>query len=197
MARLTNKQLRTIEEEEAFIALQTIITAGLGLFRLYFFLTLNFTGPRPELSPNPNAYQKQIDRINRLVRGNENDCMEQLRLTRKTFLRLCCLVRGVGLGDSRNVCLEERVAIFLYILAHHSKQRRTKFEFYRSSETVSRHFNAVLVAVLRLHRLLLVKPVPVPEDETDSRWSWFKVYSISNVLYVLVSNWSTLCHQFY
>ncbi|KAI8530727.1 hypothetical protein RHMOL_Rhmol11G0082100 [Rhododendron molle] len=54
------------------------------------------------------------------------------------------------------------------------KQRRTKFKFYRSTETVSRHFNAVLQAVLRLHRMLLETPIPVPADYQDNRWNWFQ-----------------------
>ena len=157
------------------MALQSFITTALGVFRLYFFVTSFYKEARPHLSPNPNFYQSQINRINSLTRGNEVDCHDQLRVNRHTFLRLCCLVRGVGLGDSRSVCLEERVAIFLWILSHHTKQRRTRFEFFRSTETVSRHFHAVLQAVLRLHPMLVVRPEPVPPNDPDSRWSWFQV----------------------
>ncbi|XP_058216881.1 uncharacterized protein LOC131327764 [Rhododendron vialii] len=176
MPRLNRKQKRRREEQEGFMALHAIINAVIGVFRLYLFITSTFRRPepRPELSPNPDFYQSHINNINRLVRGNDVDCHEQLRVNRHTFLRLCCLVRGVGLRDSRNVCLEERVAIFLFILSHHTKQRRTKFDFYRSTETISRHFNAVLQAVLRLHRMLLVTPEPVPANYHDTRWNWFQ-----------------------
>ncbi|KAL3502207.1 hypothetical protein ACH5RR_036656 [Cinchona calisaya] len=44
----------------------------------------------------------------------------------------------------------------------------------RSRETVNRHFNAVLKAVLRLHSQFLVNPQPVPQDCNDPRWKWFK-----------------------
>ncbi|KAI8573869.1 hypothetical protein RHMOL_Rhmol01G0308900 [Rhododendron molle] len=158
------------------MALHAIMNAVIGVFRLYLFITSTFhrPEPRPELSPNPDFYQSQINNLNRLVRGNEVDCHEQLRVNRRTFFRLCCLVRGVGLGDSRFVCLEERVAIFLFVLAHHTKQRRTKYDFYRSIETISRHFHAVLQAVLRLHRMLLATPEPVPANYHDTRWNWFQ-----------------------
>ncbi|KAI8550052.1 hypothetical protein RHMOL_Rhmol06G0074300 [Rhododendron molle] len=158
------------------MALHAFITNAMGMFRLYLFImsTSRRPQPRPELSPNPNFYQTHVNNINRLVRGNDTDCHEQLRVNRHTFLRLCFLVRGVGLGDSRNVCLEERVAIFLWVLGHHTKQRRTKYDFWRSIETVSRHFNAVLLAVLRLYNMLLVTPEPVPPNYEDSRWSWFQ-----------------------
>ncbi|KAI8564253.1 hypothetical protein RHMOL_Rhmol03G0167500 [Rhododendron molle] len=175
MARLNRKQKRRKEEQEGLMALQAFMNAVIGVFRMYLFITSMIRPRRSELSPNPDFYQTHINNINRLVRGNDTDCHEQLRVNRQTFFRLCCLVRGVGLTDSRNVCLEERVAIFLWVLSHHTKQRRTKFKFYRSTETVSRHFNAVLQAVLRLHRMLLETPIPVPADEQDNRWNWFQV----------------------
>ncbi|XP_058213061.1 protein ALP1-like [Rhododendron vialii] len=174
MARLNRKQKRKREEQEGLMALQAFMNAVIGVFRLYLFITSTFRPRRPELSPNPDFYQTHVNNINRLVRGSDADCHEQLRVNRQTFMRLCCLVRGVGLTDSRNVCLEERVAIFLWVLGHHTKQRRTKFEFYRSTETISRHFNAVLQAVLRLHRMLLETPNLVPANYEDNRWNWFQ-----------------------
>ncbi|KAL0386300.1 UNVERIFIED_CONTAM: hypothetical protein Sradi_3024300 [Sesamum radiatum] len=44
----------------------------------------------------------------------------------------------------------------------------------RSARTVSQHFHRVLIAVLRLHSLLLAKPVPVSVDSSCARWKWFK-----------------------
>ncbi|GFS32816.1 hypothetical protein Acr_00g0024850 [Actinidia rufa] len=163
MARLNNKQLRRREEQESVIALTTFIQTAISFFRLYLFILSTARYPRPSFAQNPEYYQTQVNDVNRLVNGNEEDCHEQLRVNRFTFLRLCCLVRSVGLGDSRFVCVEERVAIFLWILRHHTKQRRTKFAFWRSIETISQHFNPILQAVLRLHKMLLER------SATDSR----------------------------
>ncbi|XP_058199469.1 protein ALP1-like [Rhododendron vialii] len=174
MARLNRTQIRRRRNEKAVMALSAFVISTLAVLRLYLFITSTKRRPCPHLSPNPNFYQTQVDNLNRLVRGNESDCYDQLRVNRHTFLRLCFLVRGVGLGDSRYVCLEERVAIFLWIISHHTKQRRTKYEFWRSGETVSRHFNAVLQAILRLYNMLLEKPEPIPPNYHDSRWSWFQ-----------------------
>ncbi|KAL8556993.1 hypothetical protein ACS0TY_004460 [Phlomoides rotata] len=44
----------------------------------------------------------------------------------------------------------------------------------RSGQTVSHYVHIVLRAVLSLHTLFLVKPTPVTDDSTDSRWKWFK-----------------------
>ncbi|KAL8547285.1 hypothetical protein ACS0TY_006855 [Phlomoides rotata] len=64
--------------------------------------------------------------------------------------------------------------MFLSILAHHKKNIVIKFDFRRSGQTVSHYVHIVLRAVLSLHTLFLVKPTPVTDDSTDSRWKWFK-----------------------
>ena len=88
------------------------------------------------------------------------------------------MVRDVGgLKAIRNTSLEEIVALFLYVLSHHFKNRTIGKFFYRSLETVSRNFNACLLPVLKLHQLLLKKPEPIPEDCTDDKWKYFKVNS--------------------
>ena len=66
------------------------------------------------------------------------------------------------------------VAIFLHIISHDVKNRIMRRQFARSGETVSRQFNVVLSALLRLHELLLKRPEPVPENSTDDKWKWFK-----------------------
>ncbi|KAA0050755.1 putative nuclease HARBI1 [Cucumis melo var. makuwa] len=70
----------------------------------------------------------------------------------------------------------EMVAMFLHILAHDMKNRMIQRQFVQSGETVSRHFNLVLLAVLRLHDELLKKPQPVTNSCTDPRWKWFENY---------------------
>ncbi|KAL0561378.1 hypothetical protein IC582_001803 [Cucumis melo] len=66
------------------------------------------------------------------------------------------------------------VAMFLHILAHDVKNRMIQRQFVRSGDTVSRHFNLVLLAILRLHNELLKKPQLVTNSCTDSRWKWFE-----------------------
>jgi hypothetical protein len=54
--------------------------------------------------------------------------------------------------------VEELVAMFLHILAHHVKNRMIKRQFVRSGETINRNFINVLLAVLRCHKELLKQP---------------------------------------
>ncbi|XP_021734166.1 uncharacterized protein LOC110700893 [Chenopodium quinoa] len=85
------------------------------------------------------------------------------------------MVRDIGgLNETKNTCLEEMVAGFLYTLAHHKKNRMMGAHFYRSGETISRQFHACLLAILKLHVVLLKKPTPIREDCDDERWKYFK-----------------------
>ncbi|KAL7193199.1 hypothetical protein ACSBR2_024916 [Camellia fascicularis] len=84
----------------------------------------------------PNRLQEQIDHINRLVRESDITCIEQLCMDRRCFMTLCHMVRTIdGLGHSKHVTLEEKMALFLYVLAHDLKIRKLKFNFFRSGET--------------------------------------------------------------
>ncbi|XP_052627203.1 uncharacterized protein LOC128133717 [Lactuca sativa] len=96
-------------------------------------------------------------------------------MNRNAFTRLCDLLeqRG-GLKNSKNMLVDEQVAMFLHVLAHNEKNRIIVERFKRSGETVSRYFKLVLDAVCRLHKEFYKKPVPIPDDETDERWRWFK-----------------------
>ncbi|CAI9267915.1 unnamed protein product [Lactuca saligna] len=79
-----------------------------------------------------------------------------------------------GLKPTRNMEIDEQVAIFLHILAHNVKNRVIICRFHRSGETISTHFIRVCNAVIRLHTHLLKKPEPVPDKSTDQRLKWFK-----------------------
>ncbi|KAH1203847.1 hypothetical protein GmHk_17G049958 [Glycine max] len=57
--------------------------------------------------------------LNRLYRGTEKDCIEQLRLSKNAFFNLCRILQeNGGLVRTRNVATAKAVAIFLHILAH-------------------------------------------------------------------------------
>ncbi|KAA0061279.1 retrotransposon protein [Cucumis melo var. makuwa] len=81
-------------------------------------------------------------------------------MDRRTFAILCHLLRTVsGLSSTEIFDVEEMVAMFLHVLAHDVKNRVIQREFVRSDETVSRHFNLVLLAVVQLYEELIKRPV--------------------------------------
>ncbi|XP_057250682.1 protein ALP1-like [Beta vulgaris subsp. vulgaris] len=110
-----------------------------------------------------------------MIKESDTLCRNFLRINRRTFGALLEMIRDVGgLSGTKNMCLEEIVAGFLYTVAHHKKNRMIGAHFYRSGETVSRQFHACLRAILKLHDVLLKKPIPIPEDCNDDRWKYFK-----------------------
>ena len=103
-------------------------------------------------------------------------CIDHLRMDRRCFMKLCNMLKTIEkLTASGDIRIEEMVAMFLNTIGHHSKNRSVQLLFRRSGSTISRHFNAVLHAILYLHEILLKKPEPVLENSIDDRWRWFKV----------------------
>ncbi|XP_073152563.1 uncharacterized protein [Henckelia pumila] len=96
-------------------------------------------------------------------------------MTQNAFGRLCYLVSTIGgVADSRYVTVEEKVAMFLSILAHHKKNRVVGHDNRRSGQTISAYFHEVLHSVLKLYLLLLIKPTAVDVNCTNDTWKWFK-----------------------
>ncbi|XP_073119787.1 uncharacterized protein [Henckelia pumila] len=117
----------------------------------------------------------QLNHLHRTIEAGDIQCIVNLRMNRNAFGRLCFLLINVGgLVESRYVRVEEKVAMFLSILAHHKKNRVIGHDYIRSGHTISAHFHEVMRALVKLHPLLLVKPVPVDETCTDENWKWFK-----------------------
>ncbi|XVF44497.1 hypothetical protein PTKIN_Ptkin02bG0128200 [Pterospermum kingtungense] len=122
-----------------------------------------------------NRNSERSEYLYRLIYSGDDSCFNLLRMNVFTFKRLCDMLSTRGrLKDTKNMKVDEQVAIFLIILGHHYKNRAVKFHFMRSGETVSRQFRVVLNAVRRLQGELLKRPKPVLENCADRRWKWFK-----------------------
>ncbi|KAA0066248.1 retrotransposon protein [Cucumis melo var. makuwa] len=93
----------------------------------------------------------------------------------RTFAILCHLLRTVSrLSSIEIVDIEEMVAMFLHVLANDVKNRFIQREFVQCGETVSQHFNLVLLAFVRLYEELIKRPVPVTNNCNDQRWKCFE-----------------------
>ncbi|XLR24066.1 hypothetical protein S83_051966, partial [Arachis hypogaea] len=113
--------------------------------------------------------------LERIVGEGDRNCIWELRMNTNAFANLCELleVQG-GLNEDGHVSLPEQVATFLIILVHHKKNRSLQVRFCRSSETVSKYFNKVLKAVIRIQSILFAKATPVEEDCLNPIWRRFK-----------------------
>lgn len=83
--------------------------------------------------------------------GSDIECVNQLRMDKRTFGLLCELLRiNKSLKVDGIVSIEEQVCMFLHILAHHVNNRTIHSRFLHLGETISKYFNLVLNVVLRL-----------------------------------------------
>ncbi|KAG8382723.1 hypothetical protein BUALT_Bualt05G0107000 [Buddleja alternifolia] len=118
---------------------------------------------------------KQIEDLHDIISISDQTCIDNLRMCRNAFARLCYILENLGgLSNTKNVHVSEQVAVFLTILAHHKKNVTVKHDFKRLGFTISRIFNKVLIALLSLHTLFLVNPEPIRDDCKNERWKWFK-----------------------
>ncbi|KAG8481572.1 hypothetical protein CXB51_026543 [Gossypium anomalum] len=130
---------------------------------------------RPKVRSYILDFYAKRDYVKRLVYASDETCIEQVRMDRTTFFKLCEMLQTLGeLKSSRNMLVDEQVAMFLHIISHHLKNRVIKHHFNRSGETVSRSFHNVLNAVIRLQDVLFKKAEPITANSTDPRWKWFK-----------------------
>ncbi|KAG8388255.1 hypothetical protein BUALT_Bualt02G0106700 [Buddleja alternifolia] len=80
-------------------------------------------------------------------------------MNKNALANLVYILKGRGLiSDTIHSSVEEQVARFLYVVGHNLRNRKVKFQFRQSGETVSRQFNHVLKAIISLEDLFLKQP---------------------------------------
>ena len=93
----------------------------------------------------------RLANLNSLIKDSDIGCINELRMNMSTFNVLCEMLRDIGDSrETKKMSLNETVAIFLYILAHHKKNRTIGNYFVRSGETISRQFNRCLLCSFTL-----------------------------------------------
>ena len=104
------------------------------------------------------------DRIHEMLYINHPDrVLHALRMTKPTFLKLkefCEEHTALRNGrlPGKGVSIEEKLAMFLYIVSNGVSNRATQEHFQRSGHTVSRCFHQVLDALLILHKQVVKLP---------------------------------------
>ncbi|MFQ6657025.1 hypothetical protein Gotur_026874 [Gossypium turneri] len=122
---------------------------------IWFLLTLGASLSLHTYRPRIRSYildfYAKRDYVKRFVYASDETCIEQVRMNRTAFFKLCEVLQTLGgLKSSRNMFVDEQVTMFLHIISHHLKNRVIKHHFNRSEKTVSRSFHSVLNAVIRL-----------------------------------------------
>jgi hypothetical protein len=132
--------------------------------------------PRHIVVPNEELERRVQERKQMLrnLYGSNIYCSDSLRLSKTSFYDLCAILRErCGLQDNLNVPVEEKLAIFLLILAHAVKMRLIRSTYGWSLEPISRHFNEILQCILSLsHEFIKLADSDVSQPE-DPKWKWF------------------------
>lgn len=74
-----------------------------------------------------------------LLDGHPERIYSELGMYRDTFLALVLELRNMGYTDSRHICLEEQLAIFLYTCRTGLATKHVGERFQRSAETVTKY----------------------------------------------------------
>lgn len=131
-----------IEEEsnESNIDLDVLVVAGIAACVDYF---LRYIYKEPCRNSSYIGHMWVMDILN----GLGNRCYEQFRMEKHVFQNLCSLFRDkYGLTSTREMSVEEIMAIFLLILGYEVGNRFVQERFQHSGETISRQFHKVLRA---------------------------------------------------
>ncbi|XVF56330.1 hypothetical protein PTKIN_Ptkin06aG0110400 [Pterospermum kingtungense] len=176
MARLS--LIRSAKRRKRIVVVLTMwleMCSVVSSFLNFLAAIISLNTYRPKVRSYSLDFYSKREYVRRLVHENDESCISQLRMNRAAFFKLCEMLQHIGgLKSTRNMNIDEQVAMFLHIIAHHVKNRVIRHNFQRSSETISRHFHNVLNAVMHLQEHLFRKPEPIPTNSTDNRWKWFK-----------------------
>ncbi|XP_028783182.1 uncharacterized protein LOC114739297 isoform X2 [Neltuma alba] len=101
-----------------------------------------------ELSRLASNGAKFVDEV---LNGHNQRCMENFRMDKHVFYKLCDILQAKGLLRHTNrIKIEEQLAIFMFIVGHNLRTRAVQELFRYSGETISRHFNNVLNAIMSI-----------------------------------------------
>lgn len=117
--------------------------------------------------------------VDEVLNGQNERCLENFRMDKHVFYKLCDILQAKGLLRHTNrIKIEEQLAIFMFIVGHNLRTRAVQELFRYSGETISRHFNNVLTAIMAISLDFFQPPgsdVP-PEIMEDPRfYPYFQV----------------------
>ncbi|PSS09641.1 Nuclease [Actinidia chinensis var. chinensis] len=116
--------------------------------------------------------------VDEVLNGQNEHCLENFRMDKHVFYKLCDLLQARGfLHHTNRIKIEEQLAIFMFIIGHNLCTRAVQELFRYSGETISRHFNNVLNAIMAISLDFFqgAGPDSPPEVREDPRfYPYFK-----------------------
>ncbi|XP_058727328.1 uncharacterized protein LOC131598774 [Vicia villosa] len=91
--------------------------------------------------------------VDEVLNGPNQRCLDNFRMDKQVFYKLCDILETKGLlRDTNRIKIEEQLAMFMFIIGHNLRIRAVQELFHYSGETISRHFNNVLNAVMSISK---------------------------------------------
>lgn len=104
--------------------------------------------------------------VDEVLNGPNELCLENFRMDKHVFYKLCDMLQTKGLLRHTNrIKIEEQLAIFMFIVGHNLRTRAVQELFRYSGETISRHFNNVLSAIMAVSLDFFEPPDSVVSQE--------------------------------
>ncbi|MFQ6621136.1 hypothetical protein Gotur_002662 [Gossypium turneri] len=120
--------LPLIVQSETQTRIGLALTVWLQMCRVvsWFLVTLGVVFSLHTYRPRIRSYildfYAQRVYVKRLVHASDETYIEQVRMNRITFFKLCDMLQTLGgLKFSRNMLIDEKVAMFLHIISHYLK----------------------------------------------------------------------------
>ncbi|RZC84243.1 hypothetical protein C5167_047029 [Papaver somniferum] len=139
------------DEEDLVVVVTTTTTTLIDVYYQYFL----------EKTICHDSILSGAAHVDEVLNGHDARCQDSFRMEKHVFLRLCDMLKEKELlRHSNGVRVEEKVAIFMLSVGHNERNRILQERFQHSGETISRHFNAVLEAIVALEDDFLVPSGP-------------------------------------
>ena len=177
MQLMVHKRESSADKQRRFRSITIIATIFSVTTSLPTFLPILYrTIPQPKRTSSMSGatYIQEL-----LVAGHDGRIQEVLRMKLKLFKVLCAVMRKNGLlQDSKNISVEEAVAMFLHVVGRGTSFRDVEERYQHSGTTVFRYFQAVVTALLALVPTYIKLPssseIPVAISSSMKNYPFFK-----------------------
>ncbi|KAH6761612.1 hypothetical protein C2S52_019045 [Perilla frutescens var. hirtella] len=96
--------------------------------------------------------------VKNMIEGDPQSFQQLYRMYSDAFMKLCSIIREkTHLEDTRYICVEEMVAIFLIIVGHNDRYCNVYQRFHRSHFATSQNFNKILQILNTIASDMMVK----------------------------------------
>jgi hypothetical protein len=125
--------------------------------------------------------------VEELFHGLRVRARREFRMEKEIFYKLVEVLRdGNLLANSREISIEEQLAMFLFCLSTNASNRTIQERFQHSGETVSRYLNIVLEAIVSLSPRFIQLPsidTPIQISSNPKFMPYFKLTTAMTLLF--------------